>query len=60
VQLYQRRQVDVHHVAGMVIMIFDVALQRRRPGARSKLKKAEELGVRVIGEDEWAKIVAEA
>ena len=30
------------------------------PGAGSKLKKAEELGVRVIGEAEWAKIVAEA
>jgi DNA ligase (NAD+) len=29
------------------------------PGAGSKLKKAEELGVRVIGEAEWAKIVAE-
>ena len=30
------------------------------PGAGSKLKKAEELEVRVIGEEEWARIVAEA
>ncbi|HEU5285329.1 MAG TPA: NAD-dependent DNA ligase LigA [Sphingomicrobium sp.] len=30
------------------------------PGAGSKLKKAAELGVPVIGEDEWARIVAEA
>jgi DNA ligase (NAD+) len=30
------------------------------PGAGSKLKKAEELGVKVIGEEDWAKIVAEA
>ncbi len=30
------------------------------PGAGSKLKNAEELGIRVIGEADWAKIVAEA
>ena len=30
------------------------------PGAGSKLKKAEQLGIQVIGEGDWARIVADA
>ena len=30
------------------------------PGAGSKLKKAEELGIRVIGEEQWARIVEQS
>ena len=35
-------------------------LMAARPGAGSKLKKAAELGLRVVTEAEWAEIVAGA
>ena len=45
-------------VAGSVSAKTDLVIAG--PGAGSKLKKAEDLGVKVIGEADWARIVIEA
>ena len=47
-KLDQRRRVDVHHVAGLVVMILDIALERGRDWHVVHLGPAFEIGRRDV------------